>query len=236
MVNELPEQIVPLFTVMVGVALTVTTLTAVSAPMQPKALVPVTLYEVVVVGDTTEVPLEKVYVEAPLGVIVKELPLQIVPLFTVIVGVALTVTKLTAVSAPMQPKALVPVTLYEVVVVGDTTEVPLEKVYVEAPEGVMVNELPEQIVPLFTVMVGVVFTVTALTAVFVATQPKALVPVTLYEVVVVGDTTEVPLEKVYVEAPEGVIVKELPLQIVPLFTVMVGVALTVTKLTAVLAP
>src|SRR6185503_15968520 len=139
--------------------------TAVSAPMQPKALVPVTLYEVVVVGDTTEVPLEKVYVEAPLGVIVKELPLQIVPLFTVIVGVALTVTKLTAVSAPMQPKALVPVTLYEVVVVGDTTEVPLEKVYVEAPEGVMVNELPEQIVPLFTVMVGVVFTVTALTAV-----------------------------------------------------------------------
>ena len=48
-----------------------------------------------------------------------------------------------------------------------------------APLGIMVNELPEQIVPLLTLITGVVFTVTELTAVFELTQPAVLVPVTL---------------------------------------------------------
>ena len=46
--------------------------------------------------------------------------------------------------------------------VGDTTELPLLYVYVLAPLGLIVNELPAQIVPLFTVSVGVVFTVTVI--------------------------------------------------------------------------
>ena len=43
----------------------------------------------------------------------------------------------------------------------------------------MVNELPEQIEPLFTLITGVAFTVTEPTAVFELTQPAVLVPVTL---------------------------------------------------------
>ena len=41
---------------------------------------------------------------------VKDLPLQITPEFTVIIGVALTFTVLTAVFDPTHPKTLVPVT------------------------------------------------------------------------------------------------------------------------------
>ncbi len=49
-----------------------------------------------------------------------------VPLFTVIVGLGFTVTVLIAVLEPIQPNTLVPVTVYDEVVVGDTTELPLE--------------------------------------------------------------------------------------------------------------
>ena len=48
----------------------------------------------------------------------------------------------------------------------------------DAPPGSMVKDWPVQITPEFTVMVGVMFTVTLLTAVLVPTQPNALVPVT----------------------------------------------------------
>ena len=65
-----------------------------------------------------------------------------------------------------------------------------------APDGDIVNEAPEQIVPLLTVMVGFAFTVTEATAVFELTQPAALVPVTEYDVFVVGETTAEPPEKV----------------------------------------
>ena len=61
-------------------------------------------------GFTTFEPDEYVYVDAPLGDIVKDCPVQITPEFTVIVGVVFTVTLLTAVLTPIQPKALVPVT------------------------------------------------------------------------------------------------------------------------------
>ena len=48
-------------------------------------------------------------------------------------------------------------------VVGVTTGEPLEYKYVLAPVGTIVNDRPEQIVPEFTVIVGVIFTVTELT-------------------------------------------------------------------------
>ena len=60
----------------------------------------------------------------------------------------------------------------------------------------MVNELPVQILPLFTDTVGVIYTVTLLTAVLLDTQPWALVPVTLYDVLTNGDTIADPLEYV----------------------------------------
>ena len=93
---------------MVGVVFTVTLLTAVLAPMQPKALVPVTEYDVFTNGLTTFEPDEYVYVDAPLGAIVKLLPVQITPELTVMVGVILTVIVLIT-KALTQPNTLVPV-------------------------------------------------------------------------------------------------------------------------------
>ena len=48
-----------------------------------------------------------------------------------------------------------------------------------APLGVIVNESPEQMTPLFTVNVGMAFTVTDETTPVLLTQPDALVPVTV---------------------------------------------------------
>ena len=56
------------------------------------------------------------------------------------------------------------------------------------------KDCPVQMTPEFTVMVGVMLTVTELTAGFTAIQPKALVPVTEYEVFTNGLTTVVPDE------------------------------------------
>jgi hypothetical protein len=82
---------------------------------------------------------------------------------------------------PEQPAALLPVTVYEVLAVGETTiglEVePLLQEYVAAPDAVSVAELPEQIASELTVTVGVGFIVTVATA--VAEHPAALVPVTV---------------------------------------------------------
>jgi hypothetical protein len=62
---------------------------------------------------------------------------------------------------------------------GFTIEDPPEMLYTAAPEGLMVKVLPEQILPLFTLMVGVVNTCTeAVTG--AETQPaRVLVPVTV---------------------------------------------------------
>ena len=57
-----------------------------------------------------------VYVEPPAAVKVAQFPEQMVALFTVIAGSGLTVT--TAVAVRVQPAALVPVTVYDVVTVG----------------------------------------------------------------------------------------------------------------------
>jgi hypothetical protein len=86
-----------------------------------------------------------------------------------------------------------------------------------------VNELPEQIEPLLTDIVGVVFTVTDDTAPEALTQPALEVPVTVYEVEAPGVTIAEPLEYVYVLAPLGIIVNELLEQIEPLFTEITGI-------------
>ena len=100
----------------------------------------------------------------------------------------------------VQPFAAVPVTVYVVVVVGDTvTDEPVKlpgiQLYVDAPLAVRVVELPAQIVALDADVdtVGAVLTVIARVDVFV--HPLALVPVTVYVVVDVGDTvTDEPVK------------------------------------------
>lgn len=77
------------------------------------------------------------------------------------------------------------------VVPGDTVKVLPVMVYVLAPAGVMVTELPAQIVELFTLMVGVVFTDTVAIAVLDEAQPLVPVPVTEYETVEPGVTVKV---------------------------------------------
>ena len=79
-------------------------------------------------GVTTDKPLEKVYVLAPLGIIVNEFPSQIAPLFTVIIGDGLTVTSDIAITEETQPFKSLPDTEKEVVVNGFTIADPLEKV------------------------------------------------------------------------------------------------------------
>ncbi len=56
----------------------------------------------------------------------------------------------------------------------------------------MVNELPEQMLPLAALMAGPLCTVTVDTAVLLAGQPPVPVPVTEYEVVEAGDTVKLP--------------------------------------------
>ncbi len=89
------------------------------------------------------------------------------------------------------PDAVVPITVYEVLLVGETTIglllEPLLHEYVEAPLAVNVADCPEQIASEFTVILGFGLILTEATAVF--EQPKAEVPITVYEVLLVGETT-----------------------------------------------
>ena len=63
-----------------------------------------------------------------------------------------------------------------------------------APLGIIVKELPEQIEPEFTVIVGVVFTTIVLMAVLELTHPNELVPVTFMLELLDGVITLLPLE------------------------------------------
>ena len=108
------------FTVMVRVAVDV----------HPLAAVPVSVYVVVVVGETVtgdplRLPGIQLYVAAPLPVMVVELPAQMVPPEVVVVTVGVGLTVMVRVAVDVQP-LLVPVTVYVVVPVGVTvTVVPL---------------------------------------------------------------------------------------------------------------
>jgi hypothetical protein len=149
---------------------------------------------VTVTGDPLIAPGFQVYVEAPVPVRVEVLPEQMVGLLAVAVTVGEGLTVISCVVVEEQPD--VPVTVYVVVVAGETvTEVPVSApgfhVYVVAPEAVIVVEVPEQIVALdaVTVTVGVGLTVTV--TVCVEVQPFAAVPVMVYVVVDAGETVTV---------------------------------------------
>ena len=174
-----PEQIVELFTVIVGCAVT-TTFTVVLPVHVP--LKPIIVYVVLLVGFTvTELPFvdigNHVYVVAPAAVNVAVPPAQIVELVAEIVGVSDTVT--VTVLFDEQP-LVVPVTVYTVVVNGVTFIVlvvtPVFQLYVVAPVAVSDVFDPEQIVELFTVIVGCAVTDTVV--VLVEEHPE-VVPVTV---------------------------------------------------------
>ena len=150
------------------------------------------------VGDTVTLeplpaPFDQLYVLAPLAVSVEDCPEFIVDGIAeaVTVGNGFTVTLTAAV--PVHPAALVPVTVYVVVLVGDTVlELPVprlcDQLYVLAPFAVNVVLCPEHIVAgdAEAVTVGNALTVTLTDAVPV--HPAVLVPVTEYVVVALGVT------------------------------------------------
>jgi hypothetical protein len=171
-------------TVMVGPDPSVTVATAV--PIQPFASVPVMVYEVVLAGETViefvVAPVDQEYVEAPEALKVAVAPKQIVGEFTVIIGKEFTVTVATAV--PVQPLASFPVTVYEVVDVGETVigfvVAPVDQEYVEPPAAVNVAAVPAQVVGELTVIVGKGFTITVTVAVpLLPSQPVPSVPETV---------------------------------------------------------
>ena len=65
-------------------------------------------------------------------------------------------------------------------------------VKVLAPFGLIVKFCPAQIAPLFTVMIGLGFTVKLLVATACDTQPAVLVPATVKIALLGGFTTELP--------------------------------------------
>ena len=111
MVKFCPTQIVPLFTVMVGLGLTVKLIVAKACDKQPAVLVPDTVKLALLVGLTTALPPCIVKVFAPFGLMVKFCPTQIAPLFTVIIGLGLTVKLLVAKACDTHPAVLVPATV-----------------------------------------------------------------------------------------------------------------------------
>ena len=123
------------------------------------------------------------------------------------------------------------------VTLGLTIALPLLKVYVEAPDGKIVNEFPEQIEPLLTEITGTENTETAWLA--EAKQLFVDVPITLYVILVVGLTLiELVVALVLQEyelAPLAVKLMLLPEQSVLLpAMVRVGVVFTDTETTALL--
>ena len=86
----------PEFTVMIGLGLTIKLLVATAWDKQPAVLVPTTVKFTLVDGLTTALPPCMVYVLAPFGLMVKFCPAQMVPLFTVIIGLGLTIKLLVA--------------------------------------------------------------------------------------------------------------------------------------------
>ena len=108
--------------VTVGVVFTVTVTCAVE--VQPFPAVPVTVYVIVVVGETEIgdpeiLPGFQTYVDAPPPVRLVELPVQIVGEAVVAVTVGEGLTVMVRVAVPEHPE-VVPVTVYVVVVAGET--------------------------------------------------------------------------------------------------------------------
>lgn len=129
----------------------------------------------------------------PDAVSVAELPIQIDDEEAVAVTVGVAPTLIVIVCTLVHPFAAVPVTVYVVVDVGVTVTVPPVidpgiQLYVDAPVAVMEVEPPVQMVELAAVTATVGEGLTVIRRVAVAVHPFAEVPVTVYVVVVAGET------------------------------------------------
>ena len=192
-VVDLPVHMVALLPASaVGKAFTVTVTLSVDVHDAP--LVTVTVYVVFNAGDTVMLAVVSVvlhaYVPPPEAVNVVDFPLHIVALVPAsAVGTALTVTVTLSVDVQLDP--LVTVTVYVLLVVGDTVVVaavaPVLHAYVPPPVAVNVVDLPLHIVALVPASaVGTALTVTVTLSVDVQLDP--LVTVTVYVVLDTGDT------------------------------------------------
>jgi hypothetical protein len=115
-VVEFPAQILLFAAALDTFGAGLTVIVRVDVLVQPFAAVPVTVYVVVVVGDTvTDEPVKlpgiQLYVDAPLAVNVVELPAQIVVLDAVVVTVGNALTVMVRVAVFVQPAADEPVTV-----------------------------------------------------------------------------------------------------------------------------
>jgi len=174
-------------------------------PVHPAVLVPVTVYVVVALGVTVLLaplpnPPDQLYVFAPLAVNTDVAPLHIAAGLADALtdGNGFTVTLTVAV--PVHPAVLVPVTEYVVVELGVTVMLavlpPVFQLYVFAPLAVSTEVAPLHIAAGLAVAVtdGNGFTVTLTVA--VPEHPAVVVPVTVYVVVLVGDTVlELPVPR-----------------------------------------
>ena len=159
---------------------------------------PLTVYVVVVVGVTLidEVvadPGLQVQLVKPDCVRIVDVPEQIVYCDAVAITDADGLTLTVIVALPGHPFALVPLTVYVVLIVGETliddvVADPGLQVQLVKPLCESVVVTPEQIVLCDAVAVteATGFTLTVIVA--LPGQPFALVPLTVYEVVVVGET------------------------------------------------
>jgi len=178
---------------------------AVVVLIHPAAEVLVIVYIVVTVGlATTEAPVvifnpvagdqEYDIAFVPVAVNIVDDPLQIVTELTVIFGFGLTVTTPIAEALHLIQFFTTPVTVYEVVVDGDTlielVVAPLLQVYEAAPLAVNIAVWPWHIVAELTVIKG---TVTLETAVL---EQPFINPVTVYEAEAFGEAIAVlgPIE------------------------------------------
>lgn len=131
------SEVLPPLQIVASVAVAVTTggaptVTVTCAVFEQPADVPVTVYVVVDPGVTVcvapfRLPGIQLYVVAPLPVNVTELPVQMDELEEVAVTVGVGFTVMVRVAGSVHPFAAVPVTVYVVVVVGETVTVVPDK-------------------------------------------------------------------------------------------------------------
>jgi len=214
--------------------------------------VTVTVYEVVVPGVTViaavVAPVLQEYVPPPEAVRVADAPAQMMPSLFVVPDVSVTAiegtgsgfTVMVAEAVPVQPIS-VTVTVYEVVVPGDTVIAAVValvlQTYVPPPEAVKVADAPAQMMPSLFVVPEVSVTAIAGTGSGftvmvddeVAVQPFR-VTVTVYEVVDAGVTVIAPVVapvlQEYVPPPDAVKVADAPAQIMPSLFVVPDVSVT----------
>jgi hypothetical protein len=204
-----PEQIVLNDALLLTVGRGLTVIVLVAIFVQPVALVPVTVYVVVAVGDTVtddpdKLPGFQVYVAAPFAVSVVVPPEQIVLNDALLLTEGRGLTVIVLVAIFVQPVALVPVTVYVVVAVGDTVtedpdKLPGFQVYVDPPVALNDKDAPEHIDVLlaFAAIAGAELTVMVSVAVDAHADVGVNVYVVVFKLFIAGDQLpEMPLVEV----------------------------------------